>query len=118
MPNFRLIICFCFVQASLFAQKSITLQDCFTYFKFYPGFGGEFHYLKDGARYAEADEKGLRLLDVRKPDFDSLTTLSLPEAAAGFDAFEFLFQVSLSGSWFEVMRLKFNFLLFQRILSF
>lgn len=89
MPNFRLIICFCFVQASLFAQKSITLQDCFTYFKFYPGFGGEFHYLKDGARYAEADEKGLRLLDVRKPDFDSLTTLSLPEAAAGFDAFEF-----------------------------
>lgn len=83
---FLLLVC---LHGSLFAQKSITLEDCFTYFKFYPSAAGQFQYLKDGARYAEADEKGLHVFDVRQPAFDSLVALNLPEAAAGFDQFVF-----------------------------
>jgi len=73
----------------LFSQKEITLDDCFLYFKFYPESGPDFHYLKDGVHYADADEKGLHIHDVRKPDFDSLVLLNLPSEATSFDQFEF-----------------------------
>ncbi len=74
----------------LCAQKSITLDDCFTFFKFYPQTGANFQYLKDGAHYAEADHDGrLHIRDVRDEKSDSTIVLKLPDVAKGFDEFEF-----------------------------
>lgn len=73
----------------LLAQKPITIDDCFVYFKFYPESGPNFQYLKDGVHYADTDEKGLHIHDVRRPDFDSLVPLNLPAEAKGFDQFKF-----------------------------
>jgi dipeptidyl-peptidase-4 len=76
----------------LFAQtpKKITLDDCFTFYKFYPQTGDNFQYLKDGTHYAEADHDGkLHIHDVRNAKSDSIITLKLPEKALGFDQFEF-----------------------------
>jgi len=77
---------------SLYAQapKSITLDDCFTFYKFYPQTGGDFQYLKDGSHYVEADYDGkLHLHDAKNEQLDSIITLNLPEEARGFDQFEF-----------------------------
>ena len=74
---------------SLLSQQPITLDDCFVYFKFYPESGADLHYLKDGVHYADADEKGLHIHDVRKQGFDSLVPLNLPADAKGYDRFEF-----------------------------
>lgn len=79
-----------FLPLSLCAQKTITLDDCFSFFKFYPQTGANFHYLKDGARYVEADHDGvLHIRDVRNERVDSIISLNLPEAVKGFDQFEF-----------------------------
>ena len=40
------------------AQKPITLEDCFVYYKFYPQGAANFSYLQDGVRYVENDESG------------------------------------------------------------
>ena len=77
------------LQAPTFAQKSVTLDDCFTYFKFYAAGVNHYHYLNDGFRYAEANAKGVHIYDVRNPEFDSLITLNLPEKYQGFDHFTF-----------------------------
>ena len=70
--------------------KSITLDDCFSFFKFYPQTGANFQYLSDGVHYAEADQKSvLHIRDVRDVKADSIVTLKLPDAAKGFDQFEF-----------------------------
>jgi dipeptidyl-peptidase 4 len=75
---------------SLFAQKSITLDDCFTFYKFYPQTGDNFQYLKDGRHYAEADHDGnLHIHDVLNAKSDSLILLKLSDKARGFDQFEF-----------------------------
>ncbi len=73
------------------AQKSISLDDCFTQYRFYPENPGKgFHYLRDGARYADTDDKGqMHIYDVRNEKFDSLIVLNLSEAALGFDQFTF-----------------------------
>jgi len=72
------------------AQKSITLDDCFTFFKFYPQNGPNFQYLGDGLRYAHADRDGaLHIRDLRDEHFDSTITLVLPEKVRAFDQFEF-----------------------------
>ena len=72
------------------SPKNITLDDCFTFFKFYPQTGGNFQYLQDGAHYVEADHDGvLHFRDVRNEKIDSILTLKLPEEAKGFDQFEF-----------------------------
>lgn len=73
----------------LLAQKPITLDDCFVYFRFYPESGPDFQYLKDGVHYVDADEKGLHIHDVRKQGFDSLVPLNLPPELKGYDQFEF-----------------------------
>lgn len=70
------------------AQKPITLEDCFIYFKFYPQGASDFTYLQDGVRYVENTENVLHIHDVRRPDMDSLVTLQLPEAAQDFQDFE------------------------------
>lgn len=72
------------------AQKSITIDDCFTFFKFYPQSGTDFQYLGDGLRYAHADRDGnLHIRDLRDEQFDSTITLVLPEKMRDFDRFEF-----------------------------
>jgi dipeptidyl-peptidase-4 len=73
----------------VFAQKSITLEDCFTFYKFYPESGTNFQYLRDGARYVDADKNGLHVRDVRDAKKDSVIALLLPEVAKGFDQFVF-----------------------------
>lgn len=75
--------------APSYAQKSITLDDCFTYYKFYATGVNHYHYLKDGYRYAEANAKGVHIYDVRNPKADSLINLNLPEKYQGFDHFTF-----------------------------
>ena len=72
------------------SPKNITLEDCFTFFKFFPQTGGNFQYLQDGAHYVQADHDGvLHCHDVRDETFDSTITLKLPDRAKGFDQFEF-----------------------------
>ena len=73
---------------SLLSQKPITLDDCFVYYKFYPEYGPDFQFLKDGVHYVDADSKGLHIRDVRNADFDSLLTLNLPPEARGYDQFD------------------------------
>ncbi len=92
------IFTFCFAIACLiislptfgYCQKTITLDDCFTFFKFYPQTGGNFQYLKDGVHYVEADHDGvLHIREVRNEKSDSTISLELPDKAIGFDQFEF-----------------------------
>lgn len=86
---FHLALLAC-VPWTLPAQKNITLEDCFSYFKFYPQTGANFQYLRDGVHYAEADNDGkIHLRDVRNPAFDSIIPLKLPDELKGFDEFEF-----------------------------
>ncbi len=87
---FRTFCWLLFLPLSLSAQKKITLEDCFSFFKFYPQSGANFQYLKDGARFVEADRDGeLHIRDVRNEDFDSTITLNLPDELRSFDQFEF-----------------------------
>jgi len=81
-----------FFEGILLAQttKSITLDDCFAFYKFYPQTGDNFQYLKDGIHYVEADHDGnLHIHDVRHATSDSLIKLNLPGPAREFDQFEF-----------------------------
>lgn len=75
--------------AVLFSQKQITLEDCFVNFRFYPESGPDFQYMKDGVHYAEADEKGLHIHDVRNENIDSVVALQLPPEAKQYDQFDF-----------------------------
>lgn len=87
---FRILLCLIFFPLSLSAQKSITLEDCFSFFKFYPQSGADFQYLKDGVHYVEADRDGeLHIRDVRQEDFDSTIVMKLPDEVRSFDQFEF-----------------------------
>ncbi|MBC7774372.1 MAG: S9 family peptidase [Phycisphaerae bacterium] len=73
-----------------FPQKNITLDDCFTFFKFYPKTDDNFQYLQDGAHYVEADHDGvLHIREVRNEKSDSTIALELPDEARGFDQFDF-----------------------------
>lgn len=85
----KLLLALLLAPLALTAQKAITLDDCFTFFKFYPQGGEAFKYLKDGRHFAEADERGIHIHDVFTPGFDSLIRLDLPEEAKGFDEFTF-----------------------------
>ncbi len=70
--------------------KSITLDDCFTFYKFFPQTGADFQYLQNGAHYVEATHNGnLHIRDVRDEKLDSTITLKLSDKAMGFDQFEF-----------------------------
>lgn len=89
MKKIFTLIPFLFIPFLLFSQKSITLDDCFLAFKFYPESGPHFHFLKDGVHYVEAGEKGLSIRSIRDEKSDSLLTLNLPEAARKYDQFGF-----------------------------
>jgi dipeptidyl-peptidase-4 len=87
-----LLLCIVFFKSAVQGQntKSITLDDCFTFYKFYPQTGVNFQYLKDGVHYAEADHDGrLHIRDVRNANFDSTIVLKLTDKTKGFDQFEF-----------------------------
>ncbi len=97
---FALLICtpmkkipflFAFLLSTLFvfAQKAITLEDCFVQYKFYPQSGSELFYLKDGHHYADIDHKAMHIRSVQDLVSDSTVTLLLPETAQAFDQFEF-----------------------------
>ena len=83
-----LLFFFILLQAAL-AQKAITLEDCFVYYKFYPQGATNFSYLQDGARYVEIEEGSLHFHDVRRPGLDSVLRLQLPESTQDFQGFEF-----------------------------
>ena len=85
---------YCFVLfvalwAQIDAPKTITLDDCFTLYKFLPQGGGGFRYLADGMHYGELDEAGLHIRDIRDAKQDSLLPLDLPEDLKGFDDYVF-----------------------------
>lgn len=72
----------------LAAQKPITLEDCFVFFKFYPLYGDQFTYLKDGTHYLDLDKQDMHIRDFRYEKSDSLVTLVLPDSLREYDAFE------------------------------
>jgi dipeptidyl-peptidase-4 len=73
----------------LSAQKQITLDDCFVFYKFYPESGARYKYMKDGLHYIDSEEGKLHLRSVLNEKFDSVLTLKLPPAASEFDQFAF-----------------------------
>jgi dipeptidyl-peptidase 4 len=72
----------------LVAQKPITLDDCFVYFKFYPESSKNFQYLRDGYHAVEAEGSSLRIFDVLDEQKDSSIKLDLPADLKEFDQFE------------------------------
>jgi len=89
------LLCISLLPAEAQAQagqtpKSITIDDCFTFFKFYPQIGADFQYRQDGAHYVEAIHNGiLQIRDVRDEKKDSSITLKLSDKVMGFDQFDF-----------------------------
>jgi dipeptidyl-peptidase-4 len=73
----------------LFAQKQITLDDCFVFYKFYPESGARYTYMKDGLHYIDAEEGKLHIRSVLNEKLDSVLTLKLSPAASEFDQFAF-----------------------------
>ncbi|HOY06360.1 MAG TPA: S9 family peptidase [Saprospiraceae bacterium] len=73
----------------LFAQKQITLDDCFVFYKFYPESGARYKYMKDGLHYIDSEEGKLHIRSVLNEKFDSVLTLKLTPAASEFDQFVF-----------------------------
>lgn len=80
---------FLFFSLFLLAQKPVTLEDCFLFFKFYPQSGGQYFYMDDGKHFANIDKKGLHLRDIRTNSEDTIIALHLPDETKGFDHFEF-----------------------------
>ncbi len=83
------LLCFLLSSNFLFAQKEITLDDCFLNFQFYPESGPDFQYLADGIHYVEADARGLHIHDVRDEKVDSVVALQLPAEVKQYDQFDF-----------------------------
>jgi dipeptidyl-peptidase-4 len=52
------------VVTSLSAQKSITLEDCFTFYKFYPAAGESYQYTPDGLHYYGVHEGAIATFDL------------------------------------------------------
>ena len=71
------------------AQKPITLDDCFVFYKFYPESGARYKYMKDGLHYIVSDEGKLHMRSVLNEKFDSTLNLKLAPEVADFDQFEF-----------------------------
>lgn len=59
MKKSTLLFCLFLFVFDINAQKSITLDDCFTFFKFYPEYAGDFQYSPDGMHYLNAEEDGI-----------------------------------------------------------
>lgn len=73
-----------------FAQKAITLDDCFLFFKFYPESADQFHYAADGRHYLEAQDGGIAEYDLETGKKTATLATKAELAAAGdWDAFEF-----------------------------
>ncbi len=76
--------------ALLFSQKPITLDDCFTFFKFYPEYGGSFQYAPDGRHYFEAEGGNIVEYDlVTGKKGATLVAKADLKGVDEFDAFEF-----------------------------
>jgi len=59
MKKSALLFCLFLFVFDINAQKSITLDDCFTFFKFYPEYAGDFQYSPDGMHYLTSEEDGI-----------------------------------------------------------
>ena len=55
-----------------FAQKSITLDDCFAQFKFYPESGPDFRFMKDGRHYTLVEKGNIVRYDLVTQKQDSV----------------------------------------------
>ncbi|MFN4080715.1 MAG: S9 family peptidase [Saprospiraceae bacterium] len=77
------------IEGQTTAPKPITLDDCFSFYKFYPQSVAEITYRADGERFVKADKNGLVITPVANPSEDSLARMDLPLAAQGFDEFAF-----------------------------
>jgi dipeptidyl-peptidase-4 len=73
----------------LLAQSTISLEDCFVYYKYYPQSSTSYFYMDDGRHYAHLDKKGLHLRDLLDASKDSLVPVKIADAAQSFDQFEF-----------------------------
>lgn len=87
MKQLRILFFLLVSGSSLPAQKPITLEDCFVFFKFYPLYGEQFAYLKDGTHYADLDKKEMHIRDFRYEQSDSVVTLQLPDSLVSYDDF-------------------------------
>lgn len=74
----------------LFSQKTITLDDCFTFFKFYPESGGQFNFAPDGRHYLAVEAGSIVEYDIVTGKKTATLIEKAQLAGVGdWDAFEF-----------------------------
>jgi dipeptidyl-peptidase 4 len=85
---FLSVLTFCLVASPLSGQRNISLDDCFTFYKFYPESGPSFSFMADGKHYSLAEEGNLVQYDLvsQKPDSILIKASDLP---IKFDQYEF-----------------------------
>ncbi len=88
VPAFLLIA---LLQAgTLPAQREITLDDCFTFFKFYPQTAGTLHFSPDGHHYLEEDDQGISEFDLATGLKErTVVPLSVMKTTGAWDAYTF-----------------------------
>lgn len=77
-----------FVHQATFGQKAITLDDCFSFYRFYPEYAANYHHLADGQHYVDADEGNILRYQLRTGQVDS-TLADKASINLEFDQFEF-----------------------------
>ena len=78
-----------------FAQKSITIEDCFTFFKFYPQSADNLRYTPDGHHYTEAEEGSILEYDLAT-GLQSRTLVEKSDLSAVGDWDDYAFSDDLS----------------------
>lgn len=58
-----LLLLLCGAPLAVFSQNPLTLDDCFTFFRFYPEFGGDFKYAADSRYYWVASDGEIALYE-------------------------------------------------------
>ena len=77
------------------AQKAITLDDCFTFFKFYPQSAGSYRFAPDGHHYFEAEDGGIVEYDLAT-GMKTRTPVERADLAAAGNWDEYTFSEDLS----------------------
>lgn len=93
VPCFLLVFLLA-VQAGI-SQKAVTLDDCFTFFKFYPQTAGSFRFTPDGHHYLEAEEGAIVEYDLGT-GMKSRTVAEKSELSAAGEWDEFAFSADQS----------------------
>ncbi|MBU6341815.1 MAG: DPP IV N-terminal domain-containing protein, partial [Bacteroidetes bacterium] len=63
MKKAMLLLLLCGAPLAVFSQNPLTLDDCFTFFRFYPEFGGDFKYAADSRYYWVASDGEIALYE-------------------------------------------------------